>query len=962
LYARTLLETGHAADAFEFCLARVMQAAQSWDAGAAEEPRAAGLLALTLESGRATGGLAAWIEQVAAEAAAGRSLELARRLARRLSADGDYTAARPLWRALTQVQPESADDAWHYASALRDSGDLVAALDALTEFVRAREDGAGITPERLAAWMRSFRSTNEFLRTVEERAARAAGDYAASTVLGMTAAAAGQVELAERLLGAAVAARPDNAALAELAWARMLLASYRWEETLAHAEKALAAAPHLAAAHLAKAEAYTGLDQTADAEQAYKAALAAQPDHADYLAALARHYRRAGNTLAAQRYYQQAWLADHTQAEALEELIDSYVEEQKLEVARNCLKQAEASDVPEDTLRRIRTTLAHVGTTAEEHRAELQRQFEAHPEDFLTGLRLATALYLAHEPAAALRVLERIRDLKPDDERLIFVQVRVHLRLVEREPAIALLTEQVRRYPNRRPLLRTLADACIADFRFDEGRRTLERMLVLPGTPEQRQEVRNALLATWLELGDYGPALELLDEWLTAEPDSAALHQAKIRVLLEAKRYEEAVVLAEAQMTPAAERWAAVRARYQQVFDEVRARTAAGEDTQSQEQALERELRGPLNNLYERRGDYVQACMAARRFAELERQLRAWQADEPEQTQLTEWLVALLIETQDADGASAALGKLVPKTPAEVLRALLWRARITAADHPAGALEQLANLLKEGYVKDNIATRNEVQSEIIQVLIGSGDYTRALELCESWAAATSQADLLGRYMVLRLKRFVLGAAGRLDEQMAVAEQMLALQPHEPGLNNDVGYTWIDRGEQLDRAFEMIRLAVAAEPLNAAFLDSLGWAYYKRGDFAAARTQLERAVRLREGQDATVYDHLGDAAYRLKDQRAAREYWGKALELAEAPEPDVQPATQTAPASRPGAASQPGAASAPTRQEPAARQEPRPPLVNEAQLIAALRTKLAALERGETPRVAPVATVAPGTGQ
>jgi Flp pilus assembly protein TadD len=39
--------------------------------------------------------------------------------------------------------------------------------------------------------------------------------------------------------------------------------------------------------------------------------------------------------------------------------------------------------------------------------------------------------------------------------------------------------------------------------------------------------------------------------------------------------------------------------------------------------------------------------------------------------------------------------------------------------------------------------------------------------------------------------------------------------------------WVDRGENLEEAGDMIKKAVEMEPDNAAFIDSLGWFYFKK---------------------------------------------------------------------------------------------------------------------------------------
>ena len=73
--------------------------------------------------------------------------------------------------------------------------------------------------------------------------------------------------------------------------------------------------------------------------------------------------------------------------------------------------------------------------------------------------------------------------------------------------------------------------------------------------------------------------------------------------------------------------------------------------------------------------------------------------------------------------------------------------------------------------------------------------------------------------------------------------------------NSLGYFLAERGEDLDRAEELVRIALAAEPENGAYLDSLGWVLYKKGNFQGAFDQLVKAANAIP-DDGTILEHLG----------------------------------------------------------------------------------------------------------
>ncbi|ODT13467.1 MAG: hypothetical protein ABS35_37810 [Kaistia sp. SCN 65-12] len=129
--------------------------------------------------------------------------------------------------------------------------------------------------------------------------------------------------------------------------------------------------------------------------------------------------------------------------------------------------------------------------------------------------------------------------------------------------------------------------------------------------------------------------------------------------------------------------------------------------------------------------------------------------------------------------------------------------------------------------------------------------------------------------------FFRGIAYERDKQWAKAEadflKALEIQPEEPQVLNYLGYSWIDRGMNLDRATDMIKQAVELKPNDGYIVDSLGWAYYKQGKFDQAVGQLERAISLK-ADDATINDHLGDAYWKVGRKLEATFQWAHARDL------------------------------------------------------------------------------------
>jgi len=104
---------------------------------------------------------------------------------------------------------------------------------------------------------------------------------------------------------------------------------------------------------------------------------------------------------------------------------------------------------------------------------------------------------------------------------------------------------------------------------------------------------------------------------------------------------------------------------------------------------------------------------------------------------------------------------------------------------------------------------------------------------------------------------------------------LELRPDQPDVLNYMGYSFLERKENLDEALSMIERAVKAEPENGAIVDSLGWALFRAGRYDEAVVQMERAAELMP-VDPVVNDHLGDAFWAVGRKREAEFQWKRAL--------------------------------------------------------------------------------------
>ncbi len=106
---------------------------------------------------------------------------------------------------------------------------------------------------------------------------------------------------------------------------------------------------------------------------------------------------------------------------------------------------------------------------------------------------------------------------------------------------------------------------------------------------------------------------------------------------------------------------------------------------------------------------------------------------------------------------------------------------------------------------------------------------------------------------------------------------LEMAPNDADVLNYLGYSWVDRGENIEKAMDLIERAVALQPESGFIVDSLGWAQFKLGRYEEATATLENAVELAPGE-ATINDHLGDAYWQVGRKIEARFQWTRTLSL------------------------------------------------------------------------------------
>ncbi|MCK4866264.1 MAG: tetratricopeptide repeat protein [Gammaproteobacteria bacterium] len=117
--------------------------------------------------------------------------------------------------------------------------------------------------------------------------------------------------------------------------------------------------------------------------------------------------------------------------------------------------------------------------------------------------------------------------------------------------------------------------------------------------------------------------------------------------------------------------------------------------------------------------------------------------------------------------------------------------------------------------------------------------------------------------------------GQIDLAVSDLSSIVKREPKNAQALNALGYTLVDKTEQLKRGLGYIKKALKLEPEDPAIHDSMGWAYYRLGQYDEALKYLRLAFE--KLKDAEVAAHLGEVLWVAGEREAAQEIWNSALE-------------------------------------------------------------------------------------
>jgi tetratricopeptide (TPR) repeat protein len=122
--------------------------------------------------------------------------------------------------------------------------------------------------------------------------------------------------------------------------------------------------------------------------------------------------------------------------------------------------------------------------------------------------------------------------------------------------------------------------------------------------------------------------------------------------------------------------------------------------------------------------------------------------------------------------------------------------------------------------------------------------------------------------------------GEWDKAEKDLLKSLEILPDQPHVLNYLAYSWIEKGNNIEKSLEMLEKATNLRKNDGYIIDSLGWANYVNKNYVDAEKFLQRAVELMP-VDPIINDHYADALWMLGKNIQARYFWKYVLSLDEA---------------------------------------------------------------------------------
>jgi tetratricopeptide (TPR) repeat protein len=164
-------------------------------------------------------------------------------------------------------------------------------------------------------------------------------------------------------------------------------------------------------------------------------------------------------------------------------------------------------------------------------------------------------------------------------------------------------------------------------------------------------------------------------------------------------------------------------------------------------------------------------------------------------------------------------------------------------------------------------------TQLAQAYEQQGNQAQAVQVYHSLVSLAEKENAPPRRQALNLLYLATATdkSGNWRQARTLLDKANRLDPNNPYILNYLGFTLLERREDIPTALELVKRAYQIAPDSAAIADSLGWGHFLNGDYKQSITFLEQAVK-QAANDVTINEHLGDAYWQYGKRVDARYAW------------------------------------------------------------------------------------------
>ena len=187
------------------------------------------------------------------------------------------------------------------------------------------------------------------------------------------------------------------------------------------------------------------------------------------------------------------------------------------------------------------------------------------------------------------------------------------------------------------------------------------------------------------------------------------------------------------------------------------------------------------------------------------------------------------------------------------------------------------------YIEKNFENINNPSTktlfDLATIYKNSKKYEKAIELYTTIMSVVEK-DSLNHADLLYRRGGSFERLGEYEKSDKDLLEALKIIPNNSYVLNYLAYSWLERGQNINKAILMLEKAYKENENDPYIIDSVGWGYFLVGKYNDAEKYMRRAIELMPN-DPIVNDHYGDILWRLNRKIQAKYFWNSVLKMDDA---------------------------------------------------------------------------------